>query len=105
MSEVVEINDYDEFIDTVQSNDRVVVDFSAPSWCRPCVQFAPHFEKAAEKVDALFVMVDIDKAPEIAQEFRVMSVPTVYDFQGLQNARIVKARTVVALISELETTS
>lgn len=59
----------------------VVVDFWA-TWCGPCKQLMPMLEKtvteAAGKVH--LVKVDIDKNPELAQIFRVQSVPTVYAF-------------------------
>lgn len=68
--------------DVVESIDDIehpiIIDFSA-NWCGPCQAFKPSFEKAAEeyagKVE--FITVDVDKNPEMAQKYNVLSIPTV----------------------------
>lgn len=56
----------------------VIVDFNA-TWCGPCQRFKPIFHQVAEefKGKALFVSVDTDDCPEIAQKFNVTSIPLV----------------------------
>jgi thioredoxin-like negative regulator of GroEL len=85
----------------VSTAPDAVVDFTAPSWCRPCQQFAPHFDKAAETSDATFIAVDVDKAPWAMQDFGVRGVPTVARFQNGERVDDLKARTVVALLNEI----
>ena len=59
-----------------------VVDFWA-DWCGPCKMFSPIFEKAANDCtkDAKFFKINIDEAEEIADKYKVMSIPTVVLFK------------------------
>jgi len=67
----------ENFKDTIEKNDFVIVDFWAP-WCDPCVAFTPIFEAAADKnKDILFGMVDTEKDPEIAEYFEVEKIPGI----------------------------
>ena len=57
--------------------DLVVVDFFA-TWCGPCKMISRVVERMAETYkDVHFYKVDIDEEPELAERFRVMSVPTL----------------------------
>ncbi|MDY3231995.1 MAG: thioredoxin [Clostridiaceae bacterium] len=57
--------------------DLVVVDFFA-TWCGPCKMLSPVVERMAETYkDVHFYKVDIDEEPQLAERFRVMSVPTL----------------------------
>ena len=59
-----------------QHNRPIIVDFSA-TWCPPCRQLKPIFEKLAEefrgRID--FVTVDVDENPELAQSYGVVNIP------------------------------
>ncbi len=56
----------------------VVVDFSA-SWCGPCKQMHPIFDKLAKKYNGQvrFIYVDVDKAPQLAKQYGIDAVPTL----------------------------
>ncbi|MGZ3774168.1 MAG: thioredoxin [Pseudobdellovibrionaceae bacterium] len=67
----------ENFKQTVQSNELVILDFWA-SWCGPCKRFAPVFEKVAGKYpEVVFGKIDTEAEPEIAASFEVMSIPTL----------------------------
>lgn len=55
-----------------------IIDFNA-TWCGPCKQFAPIFEAAAEKYgDKIeFKSVDVDEDPDLANQYKVESIPMV----------------------------
>lgn len=69
--------------DVIQESMRqpVLVDFWA-TWCGPCKQLTPVLEKVVKQAGGKvkLVKIDIDQNPELAQQLRVQSVPTVYAF-------------------------
>ena len=69
--------------DVIQESMRqpVLVDFWA-TWCGPCKQLTPILEKVVKQAGGKvkLVKIDIDQNPELAQQLRIQSVPTVYAF-------------------------
>lgn len=74
-------------IDGAQFNEAIaagvaVVDFNA-TWCGPCKMLGPVLEKVSETFadKAKFYALDVDDNPEIAQKYRVASIPYVAVFK------------------------
>ena len=85
---VISVNS-DQFRAHQSAELPLVVDFWA-SWCGPCQQYAPQFEKAAETLsyDAQFLKISTESEPHLAQQYAVRSIPTTLVLQhGQEVAR------------------
>ena len=65
------------FEELIKSGD-VLVDFFA-TWCGPCKMLTPELEEIKDKIK--IIKIDVDKNPNLAKKFGVMSVPTLIYFK------------------------
>ncbi|MDE6557368.1 MAG: thioredoxin [Duncaniella sp.] len=72
-----------EFKEMIASSKPTLVDFYA-TWCGPCKMQAPILEELKKKIgdSANIIKIDVDRAPEIAAEYMVRSVPTLIIFKN-----------------------
>ncbi|OMC21999.1 thioredoxin [Mycobacterium colombiense] len=99
----IEVSDASFSTDVLSSNKPVLVDFWA-TWCGPCKMVAPVLEEIAnERGEHLTVAkLDVDANPETAQNFQVVSIPTLILFKdGQPVKRIVGAKGKASLLREL----
>jgi thioredoxin 1 len=93
------------FSDEVLDSDRpVLVDFWA-DWCRPCKIIEPHLEQIAGELKSKLKVVglDMDKNPGTANQFGVLSIPTLLLIaEGSEKARIVGARPKQDILAAIE---
>lgn len=91
-----------ESFDADIASGIVVVDFWA-EWCGPCQIMLPRLETIAQETQGIarILKCDVDSAPEVAQRFRIMSIPTlvvfkdgkpVHSWTGVQSAADVVAK-------------
>ena len=74
--------------DSVRTSEKpVLLDFYA-DWCGPCRMVSPIVEEiAAENPQYLIGKINVDKEPELAQRFNVMSIPTLI---VIQNGKVIR---------------
>ena len=71
-----------------KSDKKVLVDFFA-TWCGPCKMMSPIIDEIAEELGESIKVgkVDSDENMELAEEFGIMSIPTIMIFE---NGQVIK---------------
>lgn len=73
--------------EVMESDKPVLVDFFA-TWCGPCNMLHPIIEEIAEEhPEYKICQVDVDREPDLAMRFGVMSIPSLI---AVKNGEIVE---------------
>lgn len=68
--------------EVLKAKGTVLIDFWA-SWCGPCRMLSPVVDEVAEEhADVKVGKINIDDEPGLAQQFDVMSIPTLMVFRN-----------------------
>lgn len=101
---IIHIENKEQFhSEILESKLPVLVDFFA-TWCGPCKMIAPTLEEIAEeREDFKICKIDVDQVPALAQEYRIMSIPTLIVFKdGKAGKAALGARPKQAIIDLVE---
>lgn len=90
--------------EVLNSEKPVLLDFWAV-WCGPCRMVAPSVDRLVEEYAGRAVIgkVNVDEESALAEQFKVMSIPTIYVIKGGQVVeRMIGARPYAELAAALD---
>ena len=83
MSDLLQITDQNFETEVLKSDVPVLIDFWA-EWCGPCHMIAPIVKELASEYNGKLKVakLDVDAYGSIAQQYKILSIPTVMIFKN-----------------------
>ena len=80
---VKKLNKEEFFVQIKRADKPIVIDFTA-DWCPYCKKLAPIVEEVAKEYEDQIAVyfLDIDENEEIAEQYEVMTIPTIVIFSA-----------------------
>lgn len=97
MAKVITLQNFET--EVLKSEKPVLIDFWA-TWCGPCMRQAPIIEELSEEGYAVG-KVDVDQEPGLAQQYGIMSIPTLLVFEDGKEVNRVVGLTNKATLKEM----
>ena len=89
---IIIVNNENYNAEVINSDKPVILDFYA-DWCGPCKKLTPIVEAISEEENVKVCKVNVDDSPEIAANFKIMSIPTLVVIKdGKETAKAVGMR-------------
>jgi thioredoxin 1 len=70
-----------EEFEVLKGRDYLILDFYA-DWCMPCSLLKPILEKIEKDMNIEIFKINVDKNPDLASNFGIMSIPTLIFLKG-----------------------
>lgn len=99
----IQLNKENFETNVTQSDRPVLVDFWA-EWCGPCKMLNPVLNEIAKEAGdrVTIAKINVDEEPELANRFRVQSIPTMVVFRnGTEQGRLVGLASKKKIVEQL----
>lgn len=86
----------------IAENKNVIVDFYA-DWCGPCKKMSTVIDQLAAKYPAVvFLKINIDNNPDLAEKFNIRSIPTVLYYKDNKQIKRTSSQSLPEMRSNIE---
>jgi len=78
------------FRELIHTSTKLIVVDHFGTWCGPCKRIAPQFEELAKNnTNVIFLKVDIEACPSVAEENDIQALPTFVLYKdGVERGRV-----------------
>lgn len=97
MEKIITSQNFEE--EVLKAEKPFLLDFWA-TWCGPCMRQGPIVEALGEE-GYLVGKIDVDQELELAQKFRIMSIPTILIFKNGQEVHRLVGLTTKEVLKKL----